>query len=509
VKNRTRRTVGVFLVCLGLCAGRLAALDQEIVLGREDGWRDFPVGENLVRRQGMWNTLDLFLRENEYLPVPGQTDLLLHFNRENEGEASGHYRLERGRALIAPEVRVLGEAAAGFNGERRGMQLSPLAGALFERGTRWGDFSIEFWLRPTLLADGEEVLAWIGSRWLEGRAAPQELRCAVRSRRLDWEFVGLFAAGAEAGEAGGAAAGEGAPPIRLEGLTPLVPRVWHHHLLRFDSGSGLLEYLVDGIPEAVTYVRAPGEGPPQAPYTGEADSAPLLLGRGFTGFLDELRISRLFVEDPMLTRYDGRAGVAASSPLDLGYTGTRLKRIEAVYGAQGDADIFFYYRLADRLSSAELDGDWVQFRPGVELGEARGRYLQLRVELFPDGRRGLSPQLSELRVVYEQDLPPAAPAGVQAVAGNSRVRLRWGVVREEDVRGYLVYYGLAPGNYRGMGADRGPSPIDVGSATELELKGLENGRLYYFTVVSYDATQPPHRSAFSREVSARPSGALR
>jgi hypothetical protein len=96
-----------------------------------------------------------------------------------------------------------------------------------------------------------------------------------------------------------------------------------------------------------------------------------------------------------------------------------------------------------------------------------------------------------------------------AAAGNGRVRLAWRPVREEDVRGYLVYYGEAPGNYHGGGAEKGPSPIDVGPATELDLGGLENGRLYYFAVVSYDSTQPPHRSAFSREASARPSGALR
>jgi hypothetical protein len=501
-----------------LCAGRAAALEQEIVLGREDGWRDFPSVENLVLRPGMWNTLDFFLREDEYAPEAGRTDLLAHFNREGEGEATGNYRLQSGRTLIVPEGRLLGEAGAGFNGERQGIQLAPQSGALFARGTRWADFSIEFWLRPSLANDGEEVLAWSGSRWREGRLKPQELRCTVRARRLVWEFVNFFAAGE------GSAAEGSEPVIRLEGISPLLPRSWRHHLLRFDSGTGLLEYQVDGVPEAVTHVRAKpiaksgatassagarDDGPPLSPYTGEADSAPLYLGRGYTGFLDELRISRAFVEDPVLARYDGRAGVAASVPLDLGYTGTRLKRIEAVYGAPGDSDVFFYYRLADRLSSDQLDGDWVQFRPGVEFPQARGRYLQLRVELFPDGRRSLSPRLSELRAVYEQDLPPAPPAGVQAVAGNARVRLRWSPVREEDVRGYLVYYGMAPGSYHGTGADRGPSPIDVGPATELELQGLENGRLYYFTVVCYDSTDPPHRSAFAGEVSARPSGAMR
>jgi hypothetical protein len=118
-----------------LCGGRLAALEQEVVLGREDGWRDFPSVQNLVRRPGMWDTLDFFLREDEYLPIAGQTDLLVHFNREGEGEATGHYRLERGRTLIVPEGRVLGEAGAGFNAERRGMRLAPQAGALFARDT--------------------------------------------------------------------------------------------------------------------------------------------------------------------------------------------------------------------------------------------------------------------------------------------------------------------------------------------------------------------------------------
>ena len=442
-------------------------------------------------------------REDEYAPEAGLTDLLVHFNREGEGEATGNYRLQPGRTLIVPEGRLLGEAGAGFNGERQGIQLAPQAGALFARATRWGDFSIEFWLRPSLANDGEEVLAWSGSRWREGRLKPQELRCTVRARRLVWEFVNFFAAGE------GSTAEGSEPVIRLEGISPLLPRSWRHHLLRFDSGTGLLEYQVDGVPEAVVQARARADGPPLSPYTGEADSAPLYLGRGYTGFLDELRISRAFVEDPVLARYDGRAGVAASVPLDLGYTGTRLKRIEAVYGAPGDSDAFFYYRLSDRLSSDQLDGDWVQFRPGVELPQARGRWLQLRVELFPDGRRSLSPRLSELRVVYEQDLPPAAPAGVLAVAGNARVHLRWSPVREEDVRGYLVYYGTSPGNYHGTGADRGPSPIDAGPATELDLEGLENGRLYYFAVVCYDSTDPPHRSAFSGEVSARPSGARR
>lgn len=501
MKNSTRFTLGALSACLALLSASPpgAAEEKRIVLGREDAWRDLARREHLVCLPGLRNTRDLFLQDDEYAPAAEDTDLLLHFNEESFRDEARRYDVERGRALKAEEVRRLGAASAGFNGDRRGVVLRPKAGALFSRRTLWGDFTLEFWLRPSLLNDGEQILGWTGSRWVGGKADPQEVRCTVRARRLVWEFQSFFGAGEAAGPA--------ERRIVLEGLTPLLPRIWHHHLLRFDGATGLLEYLVDGVPEAVAYARTPG-GSPLVPFTGEADTAPVILGRGYTGFLDELRLSRSFVTKPVLARYADRAGVAESIPFDLGYTGTRLLRIEAEARAEPDSGIFYYYRLADRLTAEDVEGEWVPVQPGQALKEARGRFVQLRLELYPDGRRAVSPQLSEVGIVYEQDLPPAPPAGLFAVAGNGRVRLQWRPVREEDVRGYLLYYGNAPGEYHGTGAAQGPSPVDVGPLPQATLEGLSNGRLYYFAVVAYDSTEPPHRSDFSKEVSARPSGAL-
>jgi hypothetical protein len=126
-------------------------------------------------------------------------------------------------------------------------------------------------------------------------------------------------------------------------------------------------------------------------------------------------------------------------------------------------------------------------------------------ELFPNGARSRSPQVSELRVVYEPDIPPAPPTDLRADPGNSAIRLMWNSVNEADISGYLVYYGEAPGNYHGQDAELGPSPIDVGNVTRVDLAGLTNGKLYYIAVVAYDSTTPPHRSLFSTEISTRPS----
>ncbi len=108
-------------------------------------------------------------------------------------------------------------------------------------------------------------------------------------------------------------------------------------------------------------------------------------------------------------------------------------------------------------------------------------------------------------IVYEPNLPPTPPAGLIATPGNGKVTLSWRKVNDLNVKGYLVYYGSAPHSYLGTGATQGDSPIDAGAGTTLVIDGLQNGSLYYFSVVAYDSSDPRQQSQFSPEVSARPS----
>ncbi len=511
MKNKTdprgHLPAAILLIVFGLLAGRAGpALAQEraIVLGRSDGWQDLLARSRVEAVCGRYGDLDLVLQEAEYA-YDGDTDLLLHFNGPPGGRAqeAGSYRVLADGSLACTQVRRFGAASAGF--QRNGLVLTPGPRSLLRRGSRWSDFSIELWVYPLLLTDGEVLLSWSGSAGRGRSVAPQRLLASLRGRRLEWSLRNLFAD----------AEGRLLEEVTLAGITPLLPRAWHHHLLRFDGEQGLLEYLVDGIPEAVTYTTSSGRqgGAVHLPGVGEAGPSTLAIGEGFTGFLDELRLSRRFVETPTLTPYPALTGQAVSRVLDLGYTGTRLRRIEAVRRAPANSAVDFHYRLADSYRpewERELEGSWVPFVPDRDLdGEPRGRFLQLMVELFPDGSGWQTPEVSELAVVYEPDLPPAPPADLQAVAGDGQVTLIWKRVNEPDVRGYRLYYGPAPGNYHGEGAAAGPSPVDVGDVTRFTLTGLENSRLYYFTVVSYDGADPPHLSAFCRETSARPSGLFR
>ena len=495
--------VCLFLLALIVVASPASCLERSLELGKDRLWSDMQSLDGVMRVDGRWGFKDLALAYGEYV-ADSATELLLHFDGQTGPEPAGAYRFLGDGPRIQDKIFVLGGGSAMFNGDRKGFSLESPPGALFAPGAIWGDVSIEFWLYPATLSDGETVLSWTGSMKAgdaaQSQLAAQSMRCMVRDRKLAWDFRNFFIL----------PSGQGLP-VTLAGTRKLIPRVWHHHLLRYRSSEGLLEYLIDGVPEAIAHVTDNGweSGSVAVPRLGLEETGPLVLGAGLTGFVDELRISRRFVDDPMIQRFKGRTGTATSAVIDLGFAATRIARIEAVYSTPGDSGVEFYYQVSDAWKSPKLlktDADWVPFEPPTDFKDTlHGRFLQLMIVLYPDGTRNISPTVSDVRVVYEPNEPPAPPAGVVATPGNGKVTLSWRPVSEVGVKGYSIYYGTSPHNYLGTGAAQGDSPVDPGTRTSIEITGLTNGNLYYFAVAAYDGSEPPQRSEFSGEVSARPS----
>ena len=471
---------------------------QEITIGMDDAWSLVELAENVSFRDGRRGYLDAVLGDNEYR-VDGETDLLLHFDQSRLRDEAGRYAVVPDGVDVTSDYRWLGRGTAVFRRPTDTLELHAGAGALFEPGTLWSDFSLEFWLYPANLEEGETVFLWMGSRWRDQRPVQQEVRVSVSNRTLTWSFVNFFLP-----------EDQSELTIELSGRRSLIPRDWHHHMVRFDASTGLLEYLVDGLPEDVTHVSPTRreDGTVYVPYVGEASGRVSQLGVGFIGFIDEMRLSRRRVESPQLQRVSPRPGSLVTRPIDLQFDESAVHSIGARYDAPGRSEIRLYYLVNDRRDT--IEGEWVPFAPGERFDPApTGRFLRVRVEFLPGAPGDDRPSLSWLRANVELDTPPSAPATLVADADDGRVRLDWTEVPETDVQGYLVYYGTNTGRYFGVAADAGPSPIDVGNVTSITLDGLENGRLYYFAVSAYDASRSVASGNLSREVTARPSQRLR
>lgn len=489
-KRSVKKEILIGLTAYFLLATAAFPADSRLTVGREDGFRSLESLQGVKIVTGPDKTTDLVL--TDIRPAADMnTDLHLGFDEIPVRDSARRYevRTEGDGIVVSPAYRMRGFGAGAFQFGSR-LVLIPGRDALFYPGTAWGDFSIEFWMYPATLNEGERILWWRGTE--EGRPEYQEVSCTVAGRSLVWRFEDFFKS-----------PGGPAKTLELRGSTPLIPRRWRHHAVRFDSASGLIEYLLDGRPEAVIYAGRSGREDGKVMYPRLARGGPLVIGDGFTGFLDEFRISRSFIDNPDLSAYSASGGSAETLSFDLGYGGSLLKKIDAAYRTPSDSAAFFYFKIAE--NSADFrNTDWTPFVPGTPFSAApRGRFVVLRMELFPDGNQAESPRISDLSLVYEKNSPPPAPSFLAAIPGDGKIQLRWSPVPDSNVLGYNIHYGTRPGVYDGNEA--GPSPLKVGKVTSLALEGLTNGKLYYFVVSAYDGMSDYISADFSRETSARPS----
>ncbi|MDR2185580.1 MAG: hypothetical protein LBO80_07955 [Treponema sp.] len=560
-KNR----IPILLYSIFLVSGSLYGFGEKtLTLGAASGWtaaetrqgigemkslRPYPV---LVLSSAAGETADpagidpAALRDGEFWYAagsPAALDMALSFDEGNSAafaDRTGHYRLIPSPAVSAADQRLAraGNGAALFHGGETpvprlssgsgesisgggSLVLLPRSGsALFAGDQHIKDFTIEFWLYPMNMENGEQILAWTAARRNgTGKSASQRILCTAGRNRLQWTFQDFFTSPDDRRFIN----------LSLASSSPVIPKTWSHHLIRFDADTGLLEYLVNGRLESLLYATGSGgeEGEVYTPITGE-DSR-LILGNRFAGLMDEVKIHSRYVESVQLKKYRP-GGRMETRILDLGELNSRILRIEASGGRTSagsrssgrpvqneyagfggfrftdDSALQFFIRVSDN-PYRWTEADWRPFEPGKDLQDLRGRFAQLAAVFYPSGDGETTPYLDELRIIYVPDNPPRPPSMVSAAARDGAVDLSWRASPDEDTAGYLVYYGEAPGEYFGAGAALGASPVNAGKRTSLHIDGLKNGSLYYFTVAAYDSGSPPdsfHCGDFSREVTARP-----
>ncbi|MBO8129825.1 MAG: fibronectin type III domain-containing protein [Peptococcaceae bacterium] len=95
------------------------------------------------------------------------------------------------------------------------------------------------------------------------------------------------------------------------------------------------------------------------------------------------------------------------------------------------------------------------------------------------------------------DLPPAAPTGLAAAAGDAQVDLTWNGVSAQDLAGYNVYRAAAS-----EGPYEKANESLIAQGTSFTVTGLTNGTTYYFRVTAVDNNG--NESASSETVTATP-----
>lgn len=496
VNYRTMKYLYI-LISLLFYTGSLFALNSDLSIGGSAGWEKIETWNNVKLFEGKRNFSSLGLKSAGYKP-DDFTDLLINFDDSVTVDASGNYIVES-QIENSGVKNSMGSRAGVFRGLKESLILQPGPNAVFSGNKVLDNFSIEFWLNPSRFSENPVLFSYQGTlRNRQGNLIPQELTCSMENRKISWKLNNIFYTE------------ERNTNIDLQGLTPIIPDAWHHHLLRFDGSTGIIEYLVDGQLEAIQYASKTGveDGTIFYPLISALDDNYITIGENFIGYIDEFRISKSFIKTPVLNRYQGVSGYAVTEIIDLGRSKSILKKITVEHEIPKDSAIFFHYNISDNMNIMYDEEKWIEFNPSEMLYfENKGRYLRIKMDIQADGEETRTPSISKLNIVYEKNLQPLAPSYLHTAGGESSVTLTWPQMSEPDIEGYLIYYGTEKEIYFGTDAVEGASPLTIQgrNITNITIHGLENGQLYHFSVAAYDTAGTAYPGILSSERTCRPS----
>ncbi len=479
---------------------------------------------------------------------PMISDIVLSFNDSSERlkkDDTGKYIISNASYTFLHGHGVLGGGGAGFFKNDDFVTIETAKDLWLGSCGDLGSFTLEFRFMPVAVNDNSVLFSRIG--YFSGKKNGIEIKLA--EGRIVVYLYSVFKDGN----------GIRYDVRLIKGRKPDSGE-WHHFILSFDRISGKLAKYLDGFEDEVLYVTETDE-PFEGVYEPSfecTDMPEAVIGKSFTGYIDEFRISYVNIDDLKKAsgivngnyeklRFENRipvnqAGMVTSPVYDFPSSGTLVTMLKWSESLPDDTFVWMEFRISDSLFSADSNNlrwyrisnnqkDIFLMKDGGEF--LRGKYYQWRAYLVPSPDGKSSPYLYDVELTCRLDLPPQKPLFVEVVnAGNKYVQLRWSKNIEHDIMGYRIYYGTRSGVYDGIISyvngeritndfNKNRSNIEVKISNDVieenrgkDTKGvldyplLDNTVLYFFAVSAYDSYKPDtpynHESLQSKEVKARP-----
>ena len=509
--NCIKKRLLIIALALAVCvcgAGMSSLFAKEVVLGGKNGWPQFQQQENITSGKGRYGYDCIQIASNSFV-FDDYTDLLIDFEDSEMPISNGDYSINRNNFQLTNQTK--NENFAGLSRNMGGLSISGKPGTFFGSEGIMGSFSFEFWLCPSIAENGETVLKWESSKNENGTLIFQVIDATFDKGHIIWQLDNIF--DYYVNEAG-------KNEVELKGASRIIPDTWSYHVLSFDCETGVLEYLVNGITEDLTYITASRSeaGDISLVYLGTPSE--LSICPEFAGKLDYFRILRRPYSPPDYQSADNAGSLSHMQYLPEGgrfvtkpimvSNGSMLNQLVAEMSLPSQTAVCYYVRSGENFYGwTDSYPEWKPVESGQALQGITGLYFQVMAELLPDGNGLETPAITSISLDFTELPEPLPPFVVKAVAGNGSVTLSWNYSVDDTAGGYYLYYGTRPGEYLGRMAIEGESPINVGNTSSFTVTGLENGKIYYFAVAAWSVYDMRVVGNLSKEVFARPLARLK
>lgn len=508
--NRVLAERAFFSACIALAFFSFPAFSESYTFGGKKGWSEVTNRTGITTGKGRFGNESLELETNA-AKITDDTDLLLNFEPSSSGgngfdDKSGNYSVAENNLYITKKAKI-GKGAAFSRNRKGGIILSGKEGSLFGTEGPAGSFSIEFWLCPSSVENGETILNWRSSKYSSGKIIYQHITFSVYQNRLQCIFSNIFEGYSE-----------NSGDVVLSAETHLIPGKWSHHSVSFEEDSGALSYKADGILTDIKFITDSGHEWETIYQAELGKPANLEICPVFTGMIDDIKITRNreklssriaetdweYDSESSAKRKYVRRGRFESEPV-MTKAGTIADSVKADLFIPSQTDVILYVRAGENhFSWTENYPEWIPVKNGEKIENLNGLYFQVAAELFSSGDGNETPSVNEITLEYTTLPEPQPPYRITAEKGDGSVTLSWDYSVDDTAGGYYIYYGTRPGEYLGRTANEGSSPINAGNRTQFTISGLENGTIYYFAVSAWSKINQNITGPLSKEVFARP-----
>lgn len=452
---------------------------SQLIIGDNTNFENFYL-ENVNIIKGDRDKNYLQIEQNEYKSTP-DTDFLIHFNDQKFIDEAGNYSISYHYNNISDVEKKLGSSSAFFLKNKK-LVFNSNGDSLFSPGRILGDFTIEFWLYPTMITEDTIMFSWKGVNKVDAEFIPQKIKCYFEERQAIWEFENLFVPVDFSNNS-----------IKLRSKSKVIPKMWNHYLLRYRSDLGMIEFLINGIPEDIKYTTETEKEDMvvYTPYVGNFSKSDIYIGEKLRGFIDEFRISEKFIKKPELSKFQ-KNGFFYSPVYDINGDSIILEKFNIKDNIIPETEISYKYRISDYPFLSENSNlEWIPIKETTE--NIRGRYIQVMGNLYSNGKRDLSPIIESIEINWREIPKPPPPQFLSSVSKKNALEIIWSDVKHYNIDGYYLYIGNESNNYIEM--------IDVGKNTSYTIENLIYKNIYYFSVRSYKDNK---KSNYSIEKFNRP-----
>ncbi len=430
---------------------------------QEEGSRNQPGFSQLSLRQtetfvGEDTTQDI--RLSPLTPgISRHTRLLLKFDGKIPAllrDETGNYQVEEARYVFTTKTRGGGGAAL-FNREKsRVVVRSPEE--LWPGVHYLEDFTIEFWINLSYFPQKSVIFQKMG--FLDGKKRGMEIY--VENRRMHVTAHNLFED--RTGEL---------HSLHLVSRNSIREEEWIHTAFSYRAATGKMILYVNGKEERV--LKAGNRNEVWRARFHPLDRSPLVIAPSLGGMLDDFLITDYFIDYNDLDRLHDHK----YAPLKIDFhhfqkEQARGEVLSPVYhvGDEGAVQRGFLSYKSDEPRGSAIEF-WVRYSPTPFHTETDPRklawkevtggsmhlppfsYYQWKAELRSDPGGEVSPVLKEVVLSFAPEHPPHPPVQLEVVdelSSSRSVCLQWKKSPEPSVEregGYVVYYGLKPGEYLG------------------------------------------------------------